>query len=575
MAAATVLALLTFSPAARAAPSARVDADVVVTVDRGTSTATPPLGITVTGYGNQAYITNDATHRGHLARLAPTLMRIELAYQTPGDTNSRVVCGASFCDTAVDGAAWVKAIRDLGAQPMVILPLDGRRTADLDVAEAVALYRFLAAQPGGAVKRFIVGNETDNAGNPHAVTAVEYSRRFNLVTDALRAIDPTVVMIGPATASYRDAIPYIDTFLAGSGSRVDVVDVHRYGQGGADSRTDDELLGSVVDAYTTELADLRRRIDTAVPARKGQIGIQVGEYHLDWDGDPRTLTGLTTVWAAAVTGAILAAGAVPVQYGDKNGQLGLTSENGEGPYARNEPLPIYHGLGMFTTVGRFGPRTAAVTTTDPQVRAYASDTTVVLVNTSTQAKPTRVDLPGVAAADLWQTTGAAAQRVTGHTVTPAGIGLTLPARSVSTLVLTMGAGLRGTYFTEPDLTGPVLDRIDPTVNFDWGQGAPAAAVGADSFSVRWQGRVRADAAGAYTFTTTSDDGVRLWIDDTLVVDAWNDHSTRDDSGTITLGAGQHRIRMEYYDSTFDAVAKLSWTPPGGVRQIVPTTSLSP
>jgi hypothetical protein len=57
--------------------------------------------------------------------------------------------------------------------------------------------------------------------------------------------------------------------------------------------------------------------------------------------------------------------------------------------------------------------------------------------------------------------------------------------------------------------------------------------------------------------------------------AWTDHSTRDDSGTVALTADPHRIRVEFYENGFDAVAKLSWTPPGGTRHIVPATHLTP
>lgn len=557
-------------------------ADAQVSVDFTTATANldrDSIGVTITGYGNQSYITNNDTHRGYVRSLDPGVMRIELKYVTPGDPTSRVVCGGSYCDDAIDAATWLAAIRQLGAEPMVILPVDGRHAAEIDVTDAVGIYRYIATATGTPVRRFIIGNETDNAGNPHNVTAVEYSRRFNLIADALRAVDPAVRLAGPGTASYNTE--YLDTFLAGSGTKVDVVDFHKYAQGGTENKSEAQLL-SETNEYRTVPADLRRRIDLAVPSRAGQIGIQIGEYNLDWNDDPKELTGFTTVWSAAALGNMLGSGVTAIQYGDKNGALGLTSQDDVGGIPSNQPLPIYHGIGMFTGEGLFRPfgRTmAATSSTDSEVQAFASldSTSVVLVNTATTAKPTSVALTGLTAgtAQLWQSTASALapHQTTGLGVAANALTLTLPARSVSTVLIEPGQGLRGAYYNTMDLTGSAVNRIDSQVNFDWGVDAPATGVNADGFSVRWAGGLQIPTAGAYTLTTTSDDGVRVWIDDTLVVDAWSNHSTRDDSGTITLSTGWHRIRMEYYDYNFDAVAKLSWAGPGLTRQIIPAANL--
>jgi hypothetical protein len=146
---------------------------------------------------------------------------------------------------------------------------------------------------------------------------------------------------------------------------------------------------------------------------------------------------------------------------------------------------------------------------------------------------------------------------------------------VSTVLIEPGQGLRAAYYNTKDLTGPAVHRIDSQLNFDWGVNAPATGINPDAFSVRWAGGLQVPTAGTYTFTTTSDDGIRVWIDDSPVVDAWSDHSTRDDSGTLMLSAGWHRIRMEFYDNVYDydAVAKLSWAGPGLARQIIPAANL--
>ena len=54
-----------------------------------------------------------------------------------------------------------------------------------------------------------------------------------------------------------------------------------------------------------------------------------------------------------------------------------------------------------------------------------------------------------------------------------------------------GNGLSVTYYNNIDFTGTTVTRVDPTVDFAWGAGSPAAAIGADTFSARWTGQVEA------------------------------------------------------------------------------------
>ncbi|MFO8006741.1 MAG: PA14 domain-containing protein, partial [Candidatus Brocadiia bacterium] len=100
-----------------------------------------------------------------------------------------------------------------------------------------------------------------------------------------------------------------------------------------------------------------------------------------------------------------------------------------------------------------------------------------------------------------------------------------------------GDGLTGDYYDNMDFTSHALTRVDPTVNFDWGSGSPDASMGADTFSVRWTGQVEPLYSETYTFTTRSDDGVRLWVNGQSVIDNWTDHGPTYDSGTIALSAG--------------------------------------
>jgi hypothetical protein len=139
-----------------------------------------------------------------------------------------------------------------------------------------------------------------------------------------------------------------------------------------------------------------------------------------------------------------------------------------------------------------------------------------------------------------------------------------------------GSGLRGEYYDNSNFTTLRVSRVDPTVNFNWGSGAPDPSVGADTFSVRWTGQVLPQFTETYTFYTTSDDGVRLWVNNVQVVNNWTDHGPTENSGTIALTANRWtEIKMEYYENGGGAVAQLRWSSPSRPKEVIPGSRLSP
>lgn len=176
---------------------------------------------------------------------------------------------------------------------------------------------------------------------------------------------------------------------------------------------------------------------------------------------------------------------------------------------------------------------------------------------------------------------AAAQLYTLTVNNVAGVsGGTVPANSQASFFTEGGylSGLLGNYFANMTLTGTPTQRIDGPVDFDWGTGTPGVAgIGANNFSVRWQGFVTPPVTGNYTFRTRSDDGVRLYVNGALVIDNWTDHGpTNNDSAPIALTAGQrYAVVMEYYENGGGAVAQLSWSGPATSGfQFIPRAQLS-
>jgi hypothetical protein len=137
-----------------------------------------------------------------------------------------------------------------------------------------------------------------------------------------------------------------------------------------------------------------------------------------------------------------------------------------------------------------------------------------------------------------------------------------------------GTGLKGDYYNNSDLTSLKLTRTDATVNFNWGTGSPNSAISSDTFSVRWTGQVQPLFSETYTFYTVSDDGVRLWVNGTLLINNWTNHSSVENSGAISLAGNQkYDIVMEYYENTNGATATLSWSSASQAKQIIPKTQL--
>lgn len=117
---------------------------------------------------------------------------------------------------------------------------------------------------------------------------------------------------------------------------------------------------------------------------------------------------------------------------------------------------------------------------------------------------------------------------------------------------------RGEYYANRDLAGsPVLVRNDVNLDFAWGDGSPAAGIPNDNFSVRWTRTIYFD-SDTYRFHVRVDDGARLFIDDQLVIDQWSDGSEREFTNDRYLGAGNHTLRVEYYDHTGVARILVWW-----------------
>ncbi|MNB67604.1 Mannan endo-1,4-beta-mannosidase [compost metagenome] len=133
-------------------------------------------------------------------------------------------------------------------------------------------------------------------------------------------------------------------------------------------------------------------------------------------------------------------------------------------------------------------------------------------------------------------------------------------------------GLMGKYYLGQEFNTLKVSKIVPTVNFNWLGGT---TINSWNMTVRWTGYLEAIYDEDYTIYVESSDGVRLWVDNLLVIDDWAVHGTAEVSAVVRLAAGkQHNIKLEYFNVS-DAVAniKLSWSSASQAKEVIPQAQL--
>ncbi len=117
------------------------------------------------------------------------------------------------------------------------------------------------------------------------------------------------------------------------------------------------------------------------------------------------------------------------------------------------------------------------------------------------------------------------------------------------------------YFNNMTLSGPpALVRDEPKIDYDWGIRSPGPGVQADDFSVRWTRTVGLGYTGNYRFYMSSDDGMRVWVDDILIYDQWFDRQDAWFTADIFLAEGIHYLKVEFYEHTGSALARVVYMP---------------
>ncbi|HET6282064.1 MAG TPA: PA14 domain-containing protein [Polyangia bacterium] len=150
--------------------------------------------------------------------------------------------------------------------------------------------------------------------------------------------------------------------------------------------------------------------------------------------------------------------------------------------------------------------------------------------------------------------------------------------SVCNTTTTSCGGLVGAYYNNTNFTGnPVMTRTDAIIDLDWGTTNPPG-VNPDNFSIRWKGKVTPRFSQMYTFYLLADDGIRLMINNMMVIDSLpNPTPTVEKPGTpIMLQANQPvSIQIDFNEIVGSANIRLSWSSMSETKAVIPTSALSP
>jgi hypothetical protein len=333
---------------------------------------------------------------------------------------------------------FVSYCRLIGAEPRIVVRL---RHGSLD--KALELLNYTNAIQKDGVKYWGIGNEADlyAAHGDDGYTVEQYNRDWREYAEAMKAADPSIVLVGPDVSQFADEargsdylqfrIDWIDSFLKANGDLVDIVSIHRYPfPVGNEPPTKDDLRNN------------SKEWDLIIPALRSMIREQTGRdlpvavtevnssSLVNVGGEATMDSHYNAIWFADVLGRMIDQKVTMVDQFALAGDYGIVG--------RLEPMPMYYTYLMYK---QFGSEQVRAASDDDVVRVYAAERTdgtltVLIVNLASAAQTKPLTILGGrsnGAAETWLFDEAhKAEKVVD---TQLGGTITLPAESVTVLVI--------------------------------------------------------------------------------------------------------------------------------------------
>ncbi len=95
----------------------------------------------------------------------------------------------------------------------------------------------------------------------------------------------------------------------------------------------------------------------------------------------------------------------------------------------------------------------------------------------------------------------------------------------------------------------------------------------NSFAFIFDGFISIPTQGSYTFYLSSDDGSKLYIDNSIVVDHDGNHGCDEKSGSITLTEGTYEIKVLMFENSGGECLEVKWSGPGISKDFIPDNAL--
>lgn len=274
---------------------------------------------------------------------------------------------------------FIELCRELGAEPYIHVRLrEGTPEA------AAELVRYTNIEKGYGVKYWAVGNEPNLYPPDDVYTPEKVSQDWRTIAQAMREVDPTIILMGPEVTGYLpayendfiiEAREMTEVFLQTNADLVDVVTIHRYPfpvSQTAPAPTLDELADNGPE-WDAMIADLRR---LTIDATEKDLPIGITEFNSNWSkqaaGDTTPDSVASAVWLADVLGR-MAVNRVTI-----GTQFALQSTPTLGAWGlleRSRVRPAYYVYPMMTHFGSelvYASVGAEDGSAHPRVTAYAA-----------------------------------------------------------------------------------------------------------------------------------------------------------------------------------------------------------
>lgn len=301
-------------------------------------------------------------------------------YRAGGTTNDLQENGIIWDKTQVD--KYITYCRAINAEPLLSVSVI-KGTAQ----KAADWVTYCNVQKGYNVKYWIIGNEPDLYNDSNYIsgyTVQDYIRDFKAYSAAMKAVDPTIKIIGPELAwKYVPGNDWMTPFLQSCHDDVDIVSFHYYPYGNSGDFTINNVLGS--DSITRGKIDAVQNIVSQYCSAGKPIALT--ETHVSWSSVMGEAASAETfyagLWIADTAGICLEKKLWSVVFWGTDGGYGTGFLNTD-----NTPRPSYYALQMFTT--HFGKYLINATQIPQGLSVYvsrnqANDRTVMIVINKTSA----------------------------------------------------------------------------------------------------------------------------------------------------------------------------------------------